>query len=230
MALQAKRLKRLRIDEASGVDSPAHLTPGWMVLKSTDAGDPLGDLTDEQIENLIKAAEAEEEEPVETTIDALATPGWLMAKAAADAGRPLTSDEMERCAALQKSLVSAVDERRRWTITPEATDRIIKEALNPVTRMEKAADAIQKAEPALSRPAALVKAADADPELAERYNEALAAPPADPVEKADDDPTWAALEKAADAIQDKAPTIDRATAVVKAADLYPELVDALARD
>lgn len=65
--LRAKRLKGLRIEEASGVDAPAHLAPGWMVMKSAGTGepDPLDDLTDEQIEALIKAAEADEQgEPV----------------------------------------------------------------------------------------------------------------------------------------------------------------------
>ncbi len=66
MPLRAKRMKGLRIDEASGVDAPAHLAPGWMVMKAAGNrfADPLADLTDEQIDALIKAAEAEEESPM----------------------------------------------------------------------------------------------------------------------------------------------------------------------
>jgi hypothetical protein len=72
MQLRAKRMKGLRINETSGVDMPAHLSDGWMVLKSAGGGgDPLDDLTDEQIESLIKAAEAEEEKPVKELIESL---------------------------------------------------------------------------------------------------------------------------------------------------------------
>ncbi len=69
MPLRAKRMKGLRIDEASGVDAPAHLSPGWMVLKS--AGDPLAGLSDDELEDVIKALEAEQGEPVEELIATL---------------------------------------------------------------------------------------------------------------------------------------------------------------
>lgn len=62
MGLKAKRLKGLRIDENSGVGSPAHLGPGWLVVKSEDGGQG-ADEVDAEIEALAKAL-AEKEEPV----------------------------------------------------------------------------------------------------------------------------------------------------------------------
>src|SRR3954469_5816656 len=71
MPLRAKRMKGLRMDEVSGVDAPAHLSQGWMVRKAAGS-DPLEDLTDEQLEALIKAAEADEQgEPMKDLIESL---------------------------------------------------------------------------------------------------------------------------------------------------------------
>jgi hypothetical protein len=223
MALKAKRLKGLKIAEVSGVDAPAHLAPGALVMKAVDA---LAELTDEQVEALTKAFMAEEEEPMGTTTEALATPGWLVRKAAADAGRPLTAEEVERCAAFQKALSTAQEERQRWSsITPEAVDRVVKGWLDPVQRIERAADALQEAEPALDRATAILKAVDANPDLESGYAEALQ--PTSPVEKAEIDPAWAALEEKADQLQEAAPAMDRPTAIVKAADIWPDLAQAV---
>ncbi len=60
-ALKAKRLKGLRMNEVSGVDAPAHLSPGYLVMKALAGGDPLADLADEQIEELTKALMADEQ-------------------------------------------------------------------------------------------------------------------------------------------------------------------------
>lgn len=198
MALKAKRLKGLKIAEVSGVDAPAHLAPGVLVMKAVDA---LAELTDEQVDELIKAADAEEEDPVETTKQALI-------KVLADHN-------------------AAEAERQRWnTLTPEAVDRVIKGWLDPVQRIERAADAFQEAEPALDRATAILKAVDADPELGQRYVEAMDEQPAEDVEKAEVDPAWAALEAKADEIQKAAPAMDRPTAIVKAADIWPDLAQA----
>jgi hypothetical protein len=56
-------MKGLRIDEASGVDAPAHLAPGWMVMKSAEV--PGTVLTVEDLEALIKAEEANQGEAVD---------------------------------------------------------------------------------------------------------------------------------------------------------------------
>ncbi len=64
-------MKGLRIDEASGVDAPAHLAPGWMVLKSAAGGDPLDGLSDAEIAEVVKALEATEGEPVKDLIESL---------------------------------------------------------------------------------------------------------------------------------------------------------------
>jgi hypothetical protein len=71
MPLKARRMKGLRIDEASGVDAPAHLAPGWMVLKSAAGGDPLEGLSDAELADVIKALETTEGEPVEELIATL---------------------------------------------------------------------------------------------------------------------------------------------------------------
>ena len=109
------------------------------------------------------------------------------------------------------------------SLSPEAIDRVIKNCLDPVHRMEKAAVDLMAADPTLDRATAIVKAYDADPELGQRYNAAMSAPAARPVEKADENPAWAALNAAADDLQERQPLLDRATAIVKAADIDPAL-------
>jgi hypothetical protein len=60
LPLKAKRLKGLRMNEVSGVDAPAHLAPGYLVLKALAGADPLADLDDDEIEALTKALMADE--------------------------------------------------------------------------------------------------------------------------------------------------------------------------
>lgn len=195
MPLKARRLKGLQMDEVSGVDAPAHLAPGYLVMKA--AGDPVADLNDEQLEELTKAFLAEEEEPVETTTQALIK--VLAAHNEAEA------------------------QRQRWsTITPDVVDRLIKEAIDPVTRMNKALDEVQKAAPDVCRATAFLQVAESDPELFAAYEARLNEPP-EPVEKAEPDPSWAALEAKADEIQKAAPSLTRPEAIVRAADLNPDL-------
>jgi hypothetical protein len=75
-------MKGLRIDEASGVDAPAHLAPGWMVIKSAAGGDPLEGLSDQEIADVIKALEAEQGEPVQELIESLTKALGTMAEPA----------------------------------------------------------------------------------------------------------------------------------------------------
>ncbi len=82
----AKRMKGLRVDEVSGVDAPAHLAQGWMVLKALGGGDPIEQLSDEQIEAAIKALGADEQgEPVDELIATLTKARDSMPDAAAKA-------------------------------------------------------------------------------------------------------------------------------------------------
>jgi hypothetical protein len=68
MTRKIKRfLKNIRLEAVAGVDEPAHGFPGWLVMKSADAGEPdsvavagwcvegFEDLADESAEFLIKS-------------------------------------------------------------------------------------------------------------------------------------------------------------------------------
>lgn len=202
MALRAKRLKGHKIAEVSGVDAPAHLAQGALVMKALAGADPLADLTDEQIDELTKAFGADEEEnPVETMKQSLI-------KVLADHN-------------------AAEAERQRWSgLTPEAVDRVIKGWLDPVQRMNRALDDVQKADPNIDRATAFIQVAEADPDLAGAY-EARINEPAEPVAKATVDPAWAALEAKADEFQKAAPAMSRPEAIVKAADIWPDLARAV---
>lgn len=68
MARRAKKMIDLKVEETSGVDHPAHLKEGWMVMKSADA--ELLDILDPQTETEEQAeATAEKEDTLSDVIE-----------------------------------------------------------------------------------------------------------------------------------------------------------------
>lgn len=89
---KARKMVNLSIEETSGVDHPAHLTEGWLVMKSADESDvqrvldeslnredsPMENTVEEQTEETPKdeaTVEASAETVVETPVEAVAAEG-----------------------------------------------------------------------------------------------------------------------------------------------------------
>lgn len=87
MALKARRLFRPKITEISGVDSPAHLAPGWLVAKQAgEAGD------EELVRRIVAKVEEEEHRDVAELVEALDGAGNDSAAQVLDALAPIFAD------------------------------------------------------------------------------------------------------------------------------------------
>ncbi len=163
MALKAKRMKGLRVDEVSGVDAPAHLAQGWMVLKALGGADPIEQLTDEQIEQAIKALGADEQgEPVTDELIATLTKARdsmpdaaakaatdnLIAALGAEPGKGAGDDPVAK--AVAEALAKATTERDEALAAKTVAEEALAKATGPA--------------PAESEEVALAKAMESWPE------------------------------------------------------------------
>lgn len=168
MPLKAKRLKGLRMNEVSGVDAPAHLSPGYMVLKAALGTDPLADLSADEIEELTKAFEADEQgEPVDELIATLtkalgsmpdaakAQAAGLIAALGGDAGKG--ADPVAK--AVAEALTKAQTERDEALAAKTAAEEALAKATGPAPA-ETEEEALAKA--MLTLPEPIRKAWEAD--------------------------------------------------------------------
>lgn len=118
---QARKMVNLAIDETSGVDHPAHLDEGWLVIKSVNPTDLEGVLDDslaEEESDMAYEAEAPEtEQQVEKSADEVAT----LKKKVADLEAKLAESSKEEDGEVEKSL--------------DPTEEFLKSAPESVVRM-----------------------------------------------------------------------------------------------
>jgi hypothetical protein len=170
MPLKAKRLKGLRMNEVSGVDAPAHLSPGYLVMKALAAGgDPLADLDDDEIEALTKALMADEQgEPVDELIATLTKALGSMpdaAKAQATAligalgGQAAGAGDDPVAKAVAEALTKANAERDEALAAKTAAEEALAKAKGP-SPAESEEEALAKAMESLPEPVRKAWAAD----------------------------------------------------------------------
>ncbi len=143
MPLKAKRLKGLRMDEVSGVDMPAHLAPGYLVMKALAGDDPLADLDDDEIDALTKALMGDEQgdhvpnELIATLTKAMGSmPDAAKAQATAliaalggDAGKTSGDDPVAK--AVAEALTKAQTERDEALAAKTAAEEALAKATGP---------------------------------------------------------------------------------------------------
>ena len=131
---RTRKMVNLAIEETSGVDHPAHLTEGWLVMKAADPSQ-VGDVIDENIDAQEGHMEKSTEDRLEEALAAL-------------------SKAEERIAELEKGMAPADEDETMKMEDEEDTDEdMMKSAPEPVRKafeaLEKqAADAVAKAEAA----------------------------------------------------------------------------------
>lgn len=143
---KARKMVSLNIEEASGVDHPAHLQEGWLVIKSdnlTSMDDLLSDLkqeTNKSDESLFQKGTEEEpmaqDESVEVVSDAQATEE-------VDKAKKMTPEEMmakiakleEELDAANKKMKKMEDGSKEDEMKKDDTDSLIKSAPEPIRKM-----------------------------------------------------------------------------------------------
>jgi len=144
---KARKMVSLNIEEASGVDHPAHLHEGWLVIKSdnlTSVDDLLSDLKQEENksdESLFQKGTEEEpmaqDESVEVVSDAQATEE-------VDKAKKMTPEEMmAKIAKLEEELEMAKKKMKKMDngykeedeMKKDDTDSLIKSAPEPLRKM-----------------------------------------------------------------------------------------------
>lgn len=143
---KARKMVSLNIEEASGVDHPAHLQEGWLVIKSdnlTSMDDLLSDLkqeTNKSDESLFQKGTEEEpmaqDESVEVVSDAQATEE-------VDKAKKMTPEEMmAKIAKLEEELDAANKKMKKMEhgdkedeMKKDDTDSLIKSAPEPIRKM-----------------------------------------------------------------------------------------------
>ena len=145
------KLEDLRIDETSGVDHPAHLHEGWLVMKSDDTLEGALALAEEGIPSIQpgestveltvetdQAPEVEEEtalEPVTTSVDELG--GTEVHKELTDLRKQLDDARQAHDALVEeRDLEKAVVACHQWAILPELNPQ----EFAPVLRSIRATD------------------------------------------------------------------------------------------
>jgi hypothetical protein len=189
MALKARRLFRPKITEISGVDSPAHLAPGWLVKKQAgEAGD------EELVRRIVAKVEEEEHRDVAVLVQALDGAGNDSAAQVLDALAPIFADAPRNVKGALDTLTAWLGEdddvadekptKKQQEQTMSSTlrwGRVTKSAV--WDRMTAEAAEFQKAAAArgqqLTREQAMVEVGRIKPELVEEYQ---AAPDPEPVE------------------------------------------------
>lgn len=190
MALKARRLFRPKITEISGVDSPAHLAPGWLVAKQAgEAGD------EELVRRIVAKIEEEEHRDVAELVQALDGAGNDSAAQVLDALAPIFADAPRNVKGALDTLTAWLGEdddvadekptKKEQEQTMSSTlrwGRVTKAAV--WDRMTAEAAEFQKAAAArgqqLTREQATVEVGRIKPELLEEYQKA--APDPEPVE------------------------------------------------
>lgn len=212
MALKARRLYRPKIKEISGVDSPAHLAPGWLVKKQTnETGD------EELVRRIVAEVEKEEHRDVAELVEALEGAGKDSAAQVLDALAPIFADAPRNVKGALATLTAWLDEDDDETHETHETDETHEkptkkeQAMNTGTlrrvtkadawaRMTAEAAEVQKAAAAggqqLTREQAMVEVGRINPELLEEYQKAAPDPePAPVVEKVAPLPGHAEFER-----------------------------------
>lgn len=122
--MPAKKMVNLSVEETSGVDHPAHLVEGWVIVKAADR-----DGVTAAINALAKDASHEEEHVSDETIE---TPA---AEALAEVAAPEVNDELvkaqERIAELEAALAAAATP----AVEENSEEALIKSAPAPVREM-----------------------------------------------------------------------------------------------
>jgi len=148
---KAPKLIRLAIDETSGVDHPAHLSEGWLVMKSTSSEeieaviDSLTDTTKEDSvseENTVvtedaAVAEAPVAEAVETESPAVVTEETETEKAKAVKADPMAQMPDESDAAYAKRMKEMKEEKSMHEKKPMAMEKSV-ESFEKAISFEKA--------------------------------------------------------------------------------------------
>lgn len=161
-----KRLDGLRIGEVSGVDHPAHLTEGWVVMKS------LTGLSDEDLAEVVaeaqELAKASSQSPSEEIAMSENTETDIegVLKSLPEPVRKMLQESEERAAAAEATAAQALEEitkAREVAADAEAITKAREEFSNiPGLDIEAFAPALRKA-------------ADVAPEVAEEIRKALTA-------------------------------------------------------
>jgi hypothetical protein len=155
---RTRKMVNLAIEETSGVDHPAHLTEGWLVMKAADPS---------EVDELIDGNDAQEGQMEKSTEERLEEALAALAKAE------------ERLAELEKGMAPADDDDETMKMEDEDEDEdMMKSAPEPVRKafeaMEKAAtEALAKAE-AAEATLRKERAERADAEAVEKARESFA--------------------------------------------------------
>lgn len=149
MAKKAKKMVNLSIEETSGVDHPAHLTEGWLVMKSAEQSDVERVLDetlnreDSNMEETVKEQTEEtpkEEATVEASVEAEVKPSEEAVEAEGEA-----KSEEEILKSAPESVIKMVEDLRKAKDDAEAK---AKEAVAELQKQRDAqadAEAIEKA-------------------------------------------------------------------------------------
>ena len=145
MAKKARKMVNLSIEETSGVDHPAHLTEGWLVMKSADESDVERVLDetlnreDSNMEETVKE-QTEETPKEEATVEASAEAAVEQPAEEAKEAEAKPESEEEILKSAPESVIKMVEDLRKAKEDAEA------KALEAVTELQKQRDAQADAE------------------------------------------------------------------------------------
>lgn len=109
---RSRKLANLVVNETSGVDHPAHLHEGWLVIKSAEMTEPETEGADVELD----VTEVEEQTPVAASVEA---PDMELRKELTDLRKELENARLEKEAVLaQQALEKAVESAHGWAILP----------------------------------------------------------------------------------------------------------------
>ncbi len=140
---RSTRLAELKIVETSGVDHPAHLHEGWLVIKSANTSDDIagteGELVDLEVNDF-----AEEETPVAASVDGPAPEALF--KELTDLKKQLSDLQAERESLVAaREIEKAVDASHQWGILPGLNPQEFAPLLVSLRKaLPEVADAVEK--------------------------------------------------------------------------------------